>query len=32
VLQRILDRGRRNGTIRADVTTRDIIVLTALLA
>ncbi|MGD0684807.1 MAG: TetR/AcrR family transcriptional regulator [Streptosporangiaceae bacterium] len=31
-LQRILDRGRRDGTIRADVTTRDIIVLTALLA
>jgi AcrR family transcriptional regulator len=31
-LQRILDRGRRDGTIRADVTTRDIIVLTAMLA
>ena len=31
-LQRILDRGWRDGTIRADVTTRDIIVLTALLA
>ena len=31
-LQRILDRGRRDGTIRADVTTRDIIALTALLA
>jgi AcrR family transcriptional regulator len=31
-LQSILDRGRRDGTIRADVTTRDIIVLTALLA
>jgi hypothetical protein len=31
-LQRILDRGRRDATIRADVTTRDIIVLTALLA
>jgi AcrR family transcriptional regulator len=32
VLERILDRGRRDGTIRADVSTRDIIVLTALLA
>jgi hypothetical protein len=31
-LQRILDRGRRDGTIRADATTRDIIALTALLA
>jgi len=31
-LQRILERGRRDGTIRADATTRDIIVLTALLA
>ena len=31
-LQSILDRGWRDGTIRADVTTRDIIVLTALLA
>lgn len=31
-LQRILDRGWRDGTIRADVTTRDIIVLTELLA
>jgi AcrR family transcriptional regulator len=31
-LQRILDRGWRDGTIRADVTTRDVIVLTALLA
>jgi AcrR family transcriptional regulator len=31
-LQRILDRGRRDGTIRADVTTRDVIVLGALLA
>jgi AcrR family transcriptional regulator len=31
-LQRILDRGRRDGTIRADVTARDIIVLGALLA
>ena len=31
-LQRILDRGWRDGTIRADVTTRDIIVLSALLA
>ena len=31
-LQRILDRGQRDGTIRADVTTRDIIVLGALLA
>jgi len=31
-LQRILDRGWRDGTIRADVTARDIIVLTALLA
>jgi hypothetical protein len=31
-LQRILDRGRRDGTIRADVIARDIIVLTALLA
>ena len=30
--QRILDRGWHDGTIRADVTTRDIIVLTALLA
>ncbi len=30
-LQRILDRGRRDGTIRADATTRDIIVLAALL-
>jgi AcrR family transcriptional regulator len=31
-LQRILDRGQRDGTIRADATTRDIITLTALLA
>ena len=31
-LQRILDRGRHDGTIRADATTRDIIALTALLA
>jgi len=31
-LQRMLDRGWRDGTIRTDVTTRDIIVLTALLA
>jgi hypothetical protein len=31
-IQRILERGRRDGTIRADATTRDIIVLTALLA
>jgi AcrR family transcriptional regulator len=31
-LQRILDRGRRDGTIRADVTARDIIVLGAILA
>ncbi len=31
-LQRILDRGRRDGTIRADVTARDIIVLGAMLA
>ena len=31
-IQRILDRGRRDGTIRADVTARDIIVLGALLA
>ena len=31
-LQRILDRGWRDGTIRADVTARDVIVLTALLA
>jgi len=31
-LQRILDRGRRDGTIRADVTARDIIAVTALLA
>jgi len=31
-LQRILDRGWRDGTIRADVTARDIIVLAALLA
>ena len=31
-LQRILDRGWRDGTIRADVTARDIIVLTAVLA
>jgi AcrR family transcriptional regulator len=31
-LHRILDRGWRDRTIRADVTTRDIIVLTALLA
>jgi hypothetical protein len=28
----MLDRGWRDGTIRTDVTTRDIIVLTALLA
>jgi AcrR family transcriptional regulator len=31
-LERILGRGRRDGTIRADATTPDIIVLTALLA
>ena len=31
-LARILDRGQRDGTIRADATTRDIIALTALLA
>jgi hypothetical protein len=31
-LQRILDRGRRDGTIRADAMTRDLIALTALLA
>jgi AcrR family transcriptional regulator len=31
-LQRILDRGQRDGTIRADAATRDIIALTALLA
>ena len=31
-LQCILDRGQRDGTIRADATTRDIIALTALLA
>ena len=31
-LQRILDRGRRDGTIRADVMTRDLIALTSLLA
>ena len=31
-LQRILDRGRADTTIRTDVTTRDIIALTALLA
>jgi AcrR family transcriptional regulator len=30
-LQHILDRGWRDGTIRAEVTTRDIIVLSALL-
>jgi hypothetical protein len=31
-LQRILDRGWRDGTIRTEVTTRDIIGLSALLA
>ncbi len=31
-LQRILDRGRRDGTIRADATTQDIIVLGAILS
>ena len=31
-IQGILDGGRRDGTIRADVTARDIIVLTAMLA
>jgi AcrR family transcriptional regulator len=31
-IQRILESGRRDGTIRADATARDIIVLTALLA